>query len=498
MLVGRCKMDIRVASILLLMVSMAAAHGERYVVKKLVKAAPYHPVKSQGRFTIPLKSHNMLNKRFQLQLQVNLDLQVSLAPRDLLALLAPQVRMPLACLDPKDPLDPLELLAAQFLASLDPLVDLANLEAMVHLVRRETLEPLALRDLGEPQELLEALDPLASLLLANPDLLVLRVIEGWEFPELRVRQDLKDLWAHQENQVQPELESQEKQVHLESQESQVCQVNQVRTVLPVCPAQWAPKATRALLEPLVLLESPVMESQVQMERREREEPQVAQELQVQRVISVIQDILVLLVLPAQLVLLGLRVQQDSQVSLVLLAPKVTQVHLELRDLKETREIRDHRVSKENRVTQEQLVPLDPEEPLEPWVRQVLLVLMVPQVPEDPLVLKVLLVLLVLRDTQVSLVLLALLVWLLRVSLDLRVPLVCLVSLVLMEKLAQLVLLVPQVLLYNKGFLDQMSGSAVLLLDEQDTVYVQIPDDEANGVFAAENVHCSFSGFLIAS
>lgn len=52
--------------------------------------------------------------------------------------------------------------------------------------------------------------------------------------------------------------------------------------------------------------------------------------------------------------------------------------------------------------------------------------------------------------------------------------------------------------YNKGFLDQMSGSAVLLLDEQDTVYVQIPDDEANGVFAAENVHCSFSGFLIAS
>uniref|UniRef100_A0A1A8IW74 Collagen, type X, alpha 1 n=1 Tax=Nothobranchius kuhntae TaxID=321403 RepID=A0A1A8IW74_NOTKU len=52
--------------------------------------------------------------------------------------------------------------------------------------------------------------------------------------------------------------------------------------------------------------------------------------------------------------------------------------------------------------------------------------------------------------------------------------------------------------YNKGFVDQMSGSAVLLLDEHDTVYVQIPDDEANGVFAAENVHCSFSGFLIAS
>uniref|UniRef100_A0A671LF25 Collagen alpha-1(X) chain-like n=1 Tax=Sinocyclocheilus anshuiensis TaxID=1608454 RepID=A0A671LF25_9TELE len=52
--------------------------------------------------------------------------------------------------------------------------------------------------------------------------------------------------------------------------------------------------------------------------------------------------------------------------------------------------------------------------------------------------------------------------------------------------------------YNKGFVDQMSGSSVLQLNEQDTVYIQIPDDEANGVFAADNVHCSFSGFLIAS
>jgi len=45
-------MDIRVASIFLLMVAFAAAHGERYVVKKLVKAAPqYQPysVKSQGK-----------------------------------------------------------------------------------------------------------------------------------------------------------------------------------------------------------------------------------------------------------------------------------------------------------------------------------------------------------------------------------------------------------------------------------------------------------------
>uniref|UniRef100_A0A3P8WJ36 Collagen type X alpha 1 chain n=1 Tax=Cynoglossus semilaevis TaxID=244447 RepID=A0A3P8WJ36_CYNSE len=52
--------------------------------------------------------------------------------------------------------------------------------------------------------------------------------------------------------------------------------------------------------------------------------------------------------------------------------------------------------------------------------------------------------------------------------------------------------------YNKGFLDQMSGSAVLLLHAGDRVFVQVPDEESNGIFAADNVHCAFSGFLIAS
>lgn len=52
--------------------------------------------------------------------------------------------------------------------------------------------------------------------------------------------------------------------------------------------------------------------------------------------------------------------------------------------------------------------------------------------------------------------------------------------------------------YNKGFLDQMSGSAVLMLQQGDRVYVQVPDEESNGIFAADNVHCAFSGFLIAS
>lgn len=90
--------------------------------------------------------------------------------------------------------------------------------------------------------------------------------------------------------------------------------------------------------------------------------------------------------------------------------------------------------------------LDPKVTPAVQASQVPLVLMVLQVPEDLLGLKVPLVLPVLRGTQVSLVLQALLVWLLRVLLDPRVLLVSPVSPVLMEKLAQLVLLVPLVLL----------------------------------------------------
>lgn len=50
--IGPCKMELRVASILLLMVALVAAHGDRYVMKKMVKAAPqYQPysVKSHGK-----------------------------------------------------------------------------------------------------------------------------------------------------------------------------------------------------------------------------------------------------------------------------------------------------------------------------------------------------------------------------------------------------------------------------------------------------------------
>lgn len=54
--ISLCKMDIRVASIFVIMVALTAAHGDRYVVKKLMKAAPqYKPysVKSHGMKTEP-------------------------------------------------------------------------------------------------------------------------------------------------------------------------------------------------------------------------------------------------------------------------------------------------------------------------------------------------------------------------------------------------------------------------------------------------------------
>lgn len=73
------------------------------------------------------------------------------------------------------------LLDAPLLANLEPQVDLANQAFLEHMVRRETLEPLVFRDQGEPLDLLEALDPLASLLLASLGLLVFP--EVWDLEE---------------------------------------------------------------------------------------------------------------------------------------------------------------------------------------------------------------------------------------------------------------------------------------------------------------------------
>lgn len=71
------------------------------------------------------------------------------------------------------------------------------------------------------------------------------MIEGWELPDLKVRQDLKDLWAQLENQVKLELASQENQVAQVSQESQVAQVEMV----PLAP--WDHRDPRDTLVPQV-------------------------------------------------------------------------------------------------------------------------------------------------------------------------------------------------------------------------------------------------------
>lgn len=50
--------------------------------------------------------------------------------------------------------------------------------------------------------------------------------------------------------------------------------------------------------------------------------------------------------------------------------------------------------------------------------------------------------------------------------------------------------------YKKGYMDQASGSAVLELKESDQVWVQMPSDQANGLYSTEHIHSSFSGFLL--
>ncbi len=50
--------------------------------------------------------------------------------------------------------------------------------------------------------------------------------------------------------------------------------------------------------------------------------------------------------------------------------------------------------------------------------------------------------------------------------------------------------------YKKSYLDQASGSAVLPLQFGDTVHIQLPSDQAAGLYAGPYVHSSFSGYLL--
>lgn len=49
---------------------------------------------------------------------------------------------------------------------------------------------------------------------------------------------------------------------------------------------------------------------------------------------------------------------------------------------------------------------------------------------------------------------------------------------------------------KKGSMDQASGSAVLPLRHGDTVHVQLPSDQAAGLYAGQYVHSTFSGYLL--
>jgi hypothetical protein len=50
--------------------------------------------------------------------------------------------------------------------------------------------------------------------------------------------------------------------------------------------------------------------------------------------------------------------------------------------------------------------------------------------------------------------------------------------------------------YKKGLVDQSSGSAVVPLKQGDTVHLQLPSDQAAGLYAGQYVHSSFTGYLL--
>uniref|UniRef100_A0A8D3C350 C1q domain-containing protein n=1 Tax=Scophthalmus maximus TaxID=52904 RepID=A0A8D3C350_SCOMX len=49
--------------------------------------------------------------------------------------------------------------------------------------------------------------------------------------------------------------------------------------------------------------------------------------------------------------------------------------------------------------------------------------------------------------------------------------------------------------YKKGYMDQASGSAVLELKEGDQVWVQMPSDQANGLYSTELIDLVLTGFF---
>ncbi|MCI4382974.1 hypothetical protein PGIGA_G00021010 [Pangasianodon gigas] len=469
--------------------------------------------------------------------------QVRQANLDLLDLPDPLVRVVKDCQGLRDHLAHLDLLATQQLESQALQVDQANQVQMVHLDLKEILVHPVLRDQGVLLDLLAALGLPVYLPRANLDQLV--CLDQWDQEESQVLRDIQVFLVHQDKKETEVLAfkghqvSQVRQVHLVVMGHLVLwdqldqkatlelleleyQVNQVKMGLQDCQVLQDLKVLREHQEHLVLLVVQVM--WVQAVLRVQEVSQVRRELQVKRVKQV------------QWGLKALRDIREIRGHRELRANQATQVQ---QAHKAQGELQVLQVAKEILARQVQLVLLEQLDLLDLRVIQEILDHLVKQglqVPQGQEELLVLLVHQVHQELKVTLVFLAhlvLQVLLLKEFLDRKVhqdfldQMVPLVKVDYLDLLAHLVLLIPGVYYfsysmhvnganalaalyknedpvmftydeYNKGFLDQMSGSAVLQLNEQDTVYVQIPDDEANGVFAADNVHCSFSGFLIAS
>ncbi|KAG9347433.1 hypothetical protein JZ751_005000, partial [Albula glossodonta] len=270
-------MDLRITSVLLLLLALAEGH-ERYFARKVTKQ-PY-PVKAQrpgpGSFT----GHKVP--------QVNQD---NLDP---LVLLGPQERVAMDHQDHKAHQDHLDLLVTHQLVSQVPLAHLENLVPWAYLDTRESQVHLVLRDQGGCLGLLEALDQLASHLQDKRERLDMVSLEHQVREAKWVQWDLLGRLGNQElgNQVHLDtLGSLGRQVHLEV---------------------WELKVPQDQLECQELLVYQVWENQVHLEFQEKEELLALQVLLVRKVSQGQWGTLGLLGLLGLWAPLGLRVQEGSR------------------------------------------------------------------------------------------------------------------------------------------------------------------------------------------
>ncbi|KAG7244190.1 hypothetical protein INR49_004263, partial [Caranx melampygus] len=473
------KMDLRVTSLVLVLLALAEATPDRYYhVPKVTKA--HYPVKSHGP-VLAQKSPDIKDH------QDHQDLP------DLLATLKQVNLVPQVALENQVPL-----------ASLVREVDLVHLDQWVPGVHLVHLEYLDLQD----SLLLENLDQLAFLeqwdteeSLALRDTLVFLVFLGPKEREELEFLGFKEHLAQSDQWVQLVC-----LVNLESVNLVPLAIleNLVRLVYleeMVLLGQWVHRVQLVSQAPLACQ---VLAKQVNLEYQAAEELQALQEPLVKREN---QAQLVILVSPVPQVLLAQlvhRVQEVSKVIMVLrvqrvhkatLVPQESPVQMALKDQKDTQVRQDHR-EKVVRVEGQ-----DPWDQLGPRVNPVHLEF---QVQEEQMVFPAPLVLLVHLAPQESAVLTtayppaATPIQFGQVLYNgeqhydphsgvftCQVPGLYYFSyhihvnganaLVALYKNEEPVVFTYDE--YNKGFLDQMSGSAVLMLHPGDRVYIQVPDDE---------------------